>query len=48
MKIREKLFMSREELQKEGAITIVVFGDSVSHGGLVGDIYHYDTVYCNR
>lgn len=48
MEIREKLFMSREELQKEGAITIVVFGDSVSHGGLVGDIYHYDTVYWNR
>lgn len=48
MKIKEKLFMDRNGLQKEGAITIVAFGDSVTHGSLVGGTYHYDTVYWNR
>ncbi len=48
MYIREKLFMDREGLQKEGAITIVAFGDSVTHGALAGEKFHYDTVYWNR
>ncbi|MBQ7387310.1 MAG: SGNH/GDSL hydrolase family protein [Clostridia bacterium] len=46
MDIRKKLMMTREELEREGAITIVVFGDSVSHGSLLGEI-DYESVYWN-
>lgn len=46
MKVKEKLFMEREGLEKEGPITIVAFGDSVTHGALLKE-YNYDTVYWN-
>ena len=36
MKIREKILMDREGLEKHGPINIVIFGDSVSHGAFNG------------
>ena len=47
MKIREKLFLTQEELSIYGSINIVIFGDSVSHGSLVSHI-DYESVYWNR
>ena len=47
MKIREKLFLTQEELAIYGSINIVIFGDSVSHGCLVNHI-DYNSVYWNR
>ena len=47
MDIRKKIYMERAELEKEGAITIVVFGDSVTHGALSPEEINYDTVYWN-
>lgn len=44
MKIREKIYMTVEQLIEEGPITIVVLGDSVTHGALLNTI-NYDTVY---
>lgn len=38
--------MDRIELEKEGPITIVAFGDSVTHGALLNTI-NYETVYWN-
>lgn len=46
MKVAEKLFMDLNGLIKEGPITIVAFGDSVTHGALRGSI-NYETVYWN-
>ncbi len=45
--IREKLYMNREQLIEHGPITIVAFGDSVTHGALWGEI-NYETAYWNR
>ena len=47
MKIREKLLMDVRGLTSEGPITIVAFGDSLTHGALSGT-FNYDTVYWNR
>ncbi|MBQ8818085.1 MAG: SGNH/GDSL hydrolase family protein [Clostridia bacterium] len=48
MKICEKIKMERVELEEKGPITIVAFGDSVTHGAVgVGEI-DYETVYWNR
>ena len=47
MDIRKKLMMGREELEENGAITIVVFGDSISHGALAMGEINYETVYWN-
>ncbi len=47
MKVSEKFFLDREGLEKYGPVTIVAFGDSVTHGALRGEI-NYDTVYWNR
>ena len=47
MDIRKKLFMSRSGLEQNGAITIVAFGDSVTHGALRAGEINYDTVYWN-
>ena len=47
MKIKEKINMPYEGLFTEGAITIVAFGDSVTHGMLRGPEIDYDTVYWN-
>lgn len=46
MHIKDKIFMDRKALEKEGAITIVVFGDSITHGSLLNEI-NYETVYWN-
>ena len=47
MKIKEKLFLTQEELAIYGSINIVIFGDSVSQGCLARHI-DYDSVYWNR
>ncbi len=46
MKISEKLQLNTKGLHEYGAINIVVFGDSVTHGTLV-DTTNYETVYWN-
>jgi len=48
MKIRDKIKLGRDGLEKEGAITIVAFGDSVTHGALGPGEINYETVYYNR
>ena len=48
MKVAEKLFMDKLQLLEHGAITIVVFGDSVTHGAVAGGEFDYETVYWNR
>ena len=40
--------MSRDELIKNGSATIVAFGDSVTHGAVIGPELFHDTVYHNR
>ena len=47
MHVKDKIYMERAELEKEGAITIVALGDSVTHGALGGDEINYETVYWN-
>lgn len=47
MKISEKILLDQAGLQKHGPINIVIFGDSVSHGGLLNTI-DYENVYWNR
>lgn len=47
MYIKEKIFMERAQLEKEGPITIVAFGDSVTHGAVGPDEINYETVYWN-
>lgn len=46
MHIRDKIFMDCEQLEANGPITIVAFGDSVTHGALRGK-NNYETVYWN-
>lgn len=46
MKISKKIFLDFDELKEEGPITIVAFGDSVTHGMLLNEI-NYETVYWN-
>jgi len=47
MNIREKIMMERPDLEKHGPITIVAFGDSITHGSLNGEI-DYEMVYWNQ
>ena len=48
MKVQEKLQMDKLQLIENGAITIVAFGDSVTHGAVnIGEI-DYESVYWNR
>ena len=47
MKVSEKLFGGKEVLLNDGPITIVAFGDSVTHGGLGAGEISYETVYWN-
>ena len=47
MKIREKLFGGKQVLLNDGPITIVAFGDSVTHGALGAGVINYETVYWN-
>ncbi len=48
MKITEKLQFDRETLTAHGAITIVAFGDSVTHGAQAEGVIDFETVYHNR
>ncbi|MBQ3132780.1 MAG: SGNH/GDSL hydrolase family protein [Clostridia bacterium] len=48
MRVKDKLAMSTAELVAEGPITIVAFGDSITHGALGPDEINYETVYWNR
>ena len=48
MKISEKINLDREGLIEHGPITIVAFGDSVTHGALRPGEFDYETVYWNR
>lgn len=45
MRVKEKLTLDYQGLIEHGAITIVAFGDSVTHGALYFDEIDYDTVY---
>lgn len=46
MHIKDKINMTKEGLVEHGPITIVAFGDSVTHGALLSEI-NYETVYWN-
>ena len=48
MQITEKLFMDRAGLEKNGPITIVAFGDSVTHGAQADGVIDDETVSWNR
>ena len=48
MHIKEKLMLERKGLETYGPITIVAFGDSVTHGAVAGGEINYETVYWNR
>ena len=48
MKILEKLLMDQSGLVENGPITIVAFGDSVTHGAVGPGEINYETVYWNR
>lgn len=48
MRICEKILMDRKGLEENGPITIVAFGDSVTHGSLSNGEIDYETVYWNR
>ena len=47
MKIIDKLNMDYNGLIENGPITIVAFGDSVTHGAVGPDEFDYETVYWN-
>ena len=47
MHIKDKVFLDCAGLEKEGPITIVAFGDSITHGALGNDEINYETVYWN-
>lgn len=48
MNVREKLQLDYEGLIAHGPITIVAFGDSVTHGAVAEGEINYETVYWNR
>jgi lysophospholipase L1-like esterase len=48
MNIKEKILLDRPGLEEHGAITIVAFGDSVTHGAVASGEINYETVYYNR
>ncbi|MBQ9116233.1 MAG: SGNH/GDSL hydrolase family protein [Clostridia bacterium] len=48
MNIREKIKMDRQGLEENGPITIVAFGDSVTHGAVANNEINYETVYWRR
>ena len=47
MHIYEKVFMDRAGLAANGPITIVAFGDSITHGAFEADVYDYENTYWN-
>ena len=48
MKISEKINLDLQGLIENGPITIVAFGDSVTHGAVAHNEIDYETVYWNR
>lgn len=46
MKVKDKIYMSEQELAENGPINIVVFGDSITHGGFLDEI-DFEPVYWN-
>ena len=48
MTFKDKLFMNRDELLQEGPLTIVAFGDSITHGAVGEGEIDYESVYWNR
>jgi lysophospholipase L1-like esterase len=48
MKISEKINLDMQGLVENGPITIVAFGDSVTHGAVAFGEMNYETVYWNR
>lgn len=48
MKIKDKINLDYNGLVEQGAVNIVVFGDSVTHGALGPDEINYETVYWNQ
>ena len=48
MNIKDKIKMDRNGLTENGPITIVAFGDSVTHGALGSGEINYETVYWHR
>ena len=40
--------MNRTDLEKDGPITIVAFGDSITHGVFAAGEIDYDAVYWNQ
>ena len=48
MKITEKINLDLQGLIDNGPITIVAFGDSVTHGSVAYGEINYETVYWNR
>ncbi len=47
MKVSEKIWGDKEQLIKEGPITIVFFGDSITHGAFELGKLDYESVYWN-
>ena len=41
MNIKEKILLDRPGLEEHGAITIVAFGDSVTHGAVASGEINY-------
>lgn len=48
MRITEKIHLDMQGLIEHGPITIVAFGDSVTHGAVGAGEIDYETVYWNR
>ena len=48
MKIREKINLDYHGLKEHGPITIVAFGDSVTHGAVASGEMDYESVYHHR
>ena len=48
MLIKEKINLDMQGLIENGPITIVAFGDSVTHGAVAEGEINYETVYWNR
>ncbi len=48
MRVKDKINLDYEGLCQHGAITIVAFGDSVTHGAVGDGEINYETVYWNR
>lgn len=48
MRIKDKIYLDYNGLVEHGAVNIVAFGDSVTHGAVGDGEINYETVYWNR